>query len=73
MNMSYCRFENTSADLQDCIDAVETMLNNNGKDEHGEELSRSELRSFRDMIQQASYFMDMAESLDELLEDNKTY
>ena len=25
MNMSYCRFQNTSQDLQDCIDAVEEM------------------------------------------------
>lgn len=22
-NMSYCRFENTSSDIQDCIDALE--------------------------------------------------
>jgi len=24
-NMSYCRFENTASDLQDCLDAVEDI------------------------------------------------
>lgn len=25
-NMSYCRFENTNADLEDCLDAIEDEL-----------------------------------------------
>ena len=70
MNMTHCRFENTSADLQDCIDAVETMLDNDGKDENGDTLSRRETQAMYDMIQQASYYADMAEQLAELLEDN---
>ena len=37
--MTYCRFRNTSKDLQDCIDAVEQMTNNDGCDEYNEHLS----------------------------------
>ena len=31
-NLSYCRFENTANALQDCIDAVEELMDHNGKD-----------------------------------------
>ncbi len=42
-NMSYCRFENTYRDLQDCVDA----LNDNGS----ENLSERELRYAKMMMQ----------------------
>lgn len=59
-NMSHCRFQNTTQDLQDCIDALDTMLNNNGKDEDGETLSKNEENAMIDMIEQASYFVEQA-------------
>lgn len=62
-NMSYCRFENTSKDLQDCIDAVETMLNNSGKNEYDESLSTSEKRYFEEMIEQCDLFSNYANTL----------
>lgn len=45
-NMSYCRFENTKADLTDCKDALEVMINN-PMDEH--QLSDRELRSAKQL------------------------
>ena len=58
--MSHCRFQNTTQDLQDCIDALDTMLKNNGKDEDGETLSKNEENAMIDMIGQASYFAEQA-------------
>ena len=51
-NMSYCRFENTLADMRDCLHALE-----NGLD--AEELSDYEisaLRSFADTARQIAAF-----------------
>ena len=48
-NMSYCRFENTLADMEDCLNALE-----NGLD--AEELSEYEIRALRN-------FADVAESI----------
>jgi|TARA_R110000772_G_scaffold255593_1_gene371826 hypothetical protein len=70
-NMSYCRFQNTTQDLQDCIDAVDTMINNKGKDEDGETLSRNEENAMIEMIQQAKYFSEIASELADQLYDNK--
>tara|TARA_B110000483_G_scaffold157642_1_gene187122 strand:- start:5637 stop:5855 length:219 start_codon:yes stop_codon:yes gene_type:complete len=70
-NMSYCRFQNTTQDLQDCIDAVDTMINNKGKDEDGETLSRNEENAMLEMIQQAKYFSEIASELADQLYDNK--
>ena len=47
--MSYCRFENTLADMEDCLNALE-----NGLD--AEELSEYEIRALRN-------FADVAESI----------
>lgn len=46
-NMSYCRFQNTVLDLQDCYDALEEMGDNEAilKD-----LSSEELRSKKRLI-----------------------
>ena len=62
-NMSYCRFENTSKDLRDCIDAVETMLNNSGLNEYDESLSTSEKVYFEEMIEQCDLFSNYANAL----------
>lgn len=70
-NMSYCRFENTNLDLQDCIDAVEQMINTGGADEDGEFLSHREERHFEEMIENAKYYSEIANQLAELMEDKK--
>ena len=70
-NMSYCRFQNTTQDLQDCIDAVDTMINNKGKDENGETLSRNEENAMIEMIEQAKHFSEIASELADQIYDNK--
>jgi len=60
-NMSYCRFENTANALQDCVDAIDTMLQNNGKNEYGETLSEYEQRGFEDLIEICNAYAGMAE------------
>ena len=49
-NLSYCRFENTATALQDCIDAVEELMDHNGKDHYGQPLSTSEKVAFEVLI-----------------------
>ncbi len=70
-NMSYCRFQNTSLDLQDCIDEIEEMWNNNGLNEYDEELSYKEHQAMLDMIEQANFYYEQATELAELLENKK--
>lgn len=51
-NMSYCRFQNTSADLRDCIHALEDIVNND------EELpSQDELDAMETMTVQCRRFL----------------
>ena len=50
-NMSYCRFENTLRDLQDCYNAMRDGL----------ELSQSEQRSFIRMVNLCREITDMYE------------
>jgi len=48
MNMSYCRFQNTTTDLRDCAAALEELL-------HGgtEPLSRDEMEAAKSLAAQA--------------------
>lgn len=48
-NMSYCRMENTAHDLEDCVNAIE-----NGEYTPGE-MSRSEMRGLREIVELAEY------------------
>ena len=66
MNMSYCRFQNTSQDLQDCIDAVDEMRY---QDEGDFELSKQERNALEEMIEQARYYSEIATDLLEELEE----
>ena len=68
--MSYCRFQNTNLALQDCIDAVDVMLNNNGVDEDNDQLSRTEKNAMIEMIEMSRYFNELAEELAERIEWN---
>lgn len=55
-NMSYCRFQNTVRDLQDCVNAM-----NNGL-----ELSKEELNSF---IRMVNLCRDVAENYEGMNDD----
>jgi len=66
-NMSYCRFHNTNLDLQDCIDYAEELINNNGKDEDNEPLSKMEMDAMHDMINKAQYYTEIGEQLADIL------
>lgn len=76
MNMSYCRFENTAGDLEDCLDAMRELLNNDGKDEHGQTLSSYELRGMERIIEAAQEIVEIADDVSDLvneaIEDGKT-
>ena len=66
-NMSYCRFHNTNLDLQDCIDYAEELINNNGKDEDNEPLSKMEMDAMYDMIDKAQYYTEIGKQLADIL------
>ena len=72
-NMSYCRFENTSNDLQDCIDAIEEMNNNNGRNDYDEPLSDREQDAFRSMIEMCRTYLDYSEELLDTIDNDETY
>ena len=68
-NMSYCRFENTASALQDCLDAVEELMDHNGKDSHGEPLSTTEKDAFEEMIELAETYFNWAQGIQEKVDD----
>ncbi len=59
--MSYCRFENTSKDLQDCIEAIQNHY------EECTDLSRYELRALSDLLEQAEEIIDLSEEIELIL------
>jgi len=61
--MSYCRFENTSNDLQDCLDAMQELINNNGVNEYGDTLNTTEIRAMHNMGSMAEEFIKLYEIL----------
>lgn len=62
-NMSYCRFENTSADLEDCIEAIQEMTVDGFAD-----LNRTEQIALVEMINQCARFIAECENLDHVPE-----
>ena len=61
MNMSYCRQENTYAALRECLCDVEEHVN----EEAPYEVSRREIREFRNMVEYFHEFLCNMELLDE--------
>jgi hypothetical protein len=57
-NMSYCRFENTSNDLRDCVDVMEEAYDLPDLD-----LSKSELSSLKYMRKLCEKFLEESERL----------
>ena len=60
-NMSYCRFENTLADMRDCLNALE-----NGLD--AEELSEYEISALRIFAGVAQAIADYEEQIENIIE-----
>ena len=62
-NMSYCRYENTSKDLRDCVNALYQADIN-------EPLSSSyEVRGLSDLLSFAKEIVDMEDTITEILEN----
>tara|TARA_B100001248_G_scaffold148044_1_gene111186 strand:+ start:236 stop:430 length:195 start_codon:yes stop_codon:yes gene_type:complete len=59
-NMSYCRFENTANDLQDCLNAI-----NRGETD---ELNEYEVQGLRRIIDMSNDIVDMEDFLTEIIE-----
>ena len=60
-NMSYCRFENTARDLQDCVNAI-----NRGE---VDELNDYEIEGLRDILELCKEILDDQENIKEILDN----
>lgn len=60
-NMSYCRFENTVHDMQDCIYAIE--------EGDTSELSSSEVRALEEFLDLAREITNLEYDIEQILED----
>ncbi len=58
-NMSYCRFENTTKDMQDCINAIEEQETNN--------LSDYETRALSNFLDLAREITNLEYQIEEIL------
>lgn len=59
--MSYCRFENTVNDMQDCIYAIE--------EGNTSELSSSEVRALEEFLDLAREITNLEYDIEQILED----
>ena len=64
-NMSYCRFENTSRDVQDCIHAIE-----NGETQ---DLSNYEIEGLESLLLQAQEIVSMSDTIERVLSNTKSH
>ena len=64
-NMSYCRFENTSRDLEDCIEAIENGEIN--------ELNEYEIEALKTMQYQAKCILEMKDDIEIGIKDSEEY
>ena len=72
-NMSYCRFENTSNDLQDCLDQlIEAVDEGMSLKQFTASLSSEyERRALRQIIQMCADFTEAAEQLESYEEEEE--
>ena len=62
-NMSYCRYENTSMDMQDVVDTLfDTSVD--------VDLSHSELRGLDTILELAKDIVEMEDKIENILENN---
>ena len=62
--MSYCRFENTSKDLGDCLDAIENGVNI-------KDLSPYETSGLKDLLDYCEAILEYKEEIKETISENK--
>ena len=60
-NMSYCRFENTVNDMNDCLNAIEEREVKN--------LSDYELRALKDFLELGQVIVNLKPEIEEIIEE----
>jgi len=60
-NMSYCRFENTVSDINDCLNAIE--------DREVNDLSDYELRALKDFLELGQVIVNLKPEIEEIIEE----
>ena len=60
-NMSYCRFENTANDLQDCVNAIDRG--------ETDELNEYEKSGLAEILKLSEYIVDMEDYINDILND----
>ena len=63
--MSYCRFENTVGDLQDCIEAIHDW------EEECRDLNSYEMRALKDLLEQAREIVELEDDILDIIEYNE--
>ena len=63
-NMSYCRYENTSLDMQDVVDTLYDS-------DCGEDLSQYERRGLKTILELAKDIVEMEDKITNILENNE--
>lgn len=61
--MSYCRFENTARDLQDCVNAIDRG--------ETDELNEYEKSGLADILKLSEYIVDMEDYINDILNNNE--
>ena len=59
--MSYCRFENTARDLQDCVNAIDRG--------ETDELNEYEKSGLAEILKLSEYIVDMEDYINDILND----
>lgn len=63
-NMSYCRFQNTLLDLEDCLYEVhEAVVDDVPFDKFADQLGSDELRAFQELYHRAKQFIKQVDYL----------
>ena len=57
-NMSYCRFENTTIDIDDCLGAIQDAY------EECADLSNREVQALQRLLEQAEEIIDLSEEIE---------
>lgn len=64
--MSYCRYENTSLDMQDVVDTLYDS-------DCGEDLSQYERRGLKTILELAKDIVDMEDKIENILQNQHDY
>ena len=67
-NMSYCRFENTSLDLKDCLDAIREDYYT-----EDEPISSREAQALQSLLEQAEELIDLSHEIELILDMKSRY